>query len=131
MVSSARVFGTRVIEREFKTLAGAADAKILAAVSKHAQLLETRVKANASGRPGPNAPTGDYRRSITTHVFRNGGMTVAIVGTNKPQGRRLEFGFHGVDSLGRHYNQPAYPHFGPAVDATEGPFIRELEGLVK
>lgn len=130
MVVSARVYGTRLIEREFRTIAATADAKILAAVTKHGQLLQTRVMANASGRPGPNVVTGDYRRSITLRVFRNGGMAVAVVGTNKPQGRRLEFGFHGVDSLGRHYNQPPYPHFGPAMDVTEGPFIRELEALI-
>lgn len=130
MLSRVTVLGTRPIEREFKVLAATADTKILAAVAKHGQLLQTRVMANASGRPGPNVVTGDYRRSIALRVFRNGGMAVAVVGTNKPQGRRLEFGFHGVDSLGRAYNQPPYPHFGPAVDATEGPFIRELEALI-
>jgi hypothetical protein len=39
-----------------------------------------------------------------------------MVGTNKPQGRRLEFGFVGEDSLGRSYDQAPLPHFGPALD---------------
>ncbi len=30
--------------------------------------------------------------------------------------RRIEFGFRGVDSLGRHYNQPPYPYFFKGVD---------------
>lgn len=86
-------------------------------VTHHGQILTTRVKAKASGRPGPNAPTGDYRRDISMQVRREGPLRwTAEVGTNKPQGRRLEFGFHGTDSLGRFYNQPPYPHFGPAFD---------------
>ncbi|MGV9878670.1 hypothetical protein [Streptomyces sp. NPDC003006] len=36
--------------------------------------------------------------------------------------RRLEFGFVGVDSLGRHYNQRPFPHLRPAV-GTVGPLL--------
>jgi hypothetical protein len=39
-------------------------------------------------------------------------------------------GFHGTDSLGRHFNQPPLPHFGPAVDETEGPFRAKLQAAV-
>ncbi|MEV0446303.1 hypothetical protein AB0I46_46175, partial [Streptomyces spectabilis] len=61
---------------------------------------------------------------------RAGPVIVAEVGTNAPQGRRLEFGFVGVDSLGRHYNQPPFPHLGPAV-ATFGPLlVQELRSAV-
>lgn len=99
-------------------------------VRKWTQLLETKIKANASGRPGPNAPTGDYRRSWG-HVFYDGPMgPVGQVGTNAPQGRRLEFGFVGTDSLGRTYNQPPYEHVGPAVDETEPKFVAEYERVV-
>jgi hypothetical protein len=85
-------------------------------VEHYTMLLETRVKANASGRPGPEAPTGDYRRSIGRQMSSAGGTVVGSVGTNRWQARRLEFGFTGTDSLGRYYDQPPYPHFGPAVD---------------
>ena len=78
--------------------------------------LQAQVQRNASGRPGPEAPTGDYRRSITRQVSKTATSSTGMVGTNKPQGRRLEFGFTGTDSLGRSYNQPPYPHFGPALD---------------
>lgn len=89
-------------------------------VRKYGEILQAKIMARASGRPGPNAPTGDYRRSISL-VMRDLGQT-AVVGTNKPQARRLEYGFHGADSRGRSYNQPPYPHFGPAVDEVRGPF---------
>lgn len=99
-------------------------------------LLVTRVQAKASGRPGPNTPTGDYRRSIHMQTSEGllgltpGGFVVAV-GTNKPQGRRLEFGFVGRDSLGRVYNQPPYPHFGPALDEISGPLEQALGRLVE
>lgn len=82
----------------------------------YGSLLRTAVRARASGRPGPNVVTGDYRRSITLSVERTATTCTAYVGTDKPQGRRLELGFVGVDALGRHYDQPPYPHFGPAAD---------------
>lgn len=78
--------------------------------------LQRQVQLNASGRPGPNAPTGNYRRSINRRTVKLLRSSYGEVGTNMPQGRRLEHGFSGTDSLGRSYDQPAYPHFGPAID---------------
>ncbi|MEH0586815.1 HK97 gp10 family phage protein [Streptomyces sp. B21-106] len=100
--------------------------EITATVQHYAMLLETRIKAKASGRPGPNAPTGDYRRSWTHEVSTDGFSVTAVVGTNKPQARRLEYGFVGADSLGRIYNQPPYPHVGPAVEEIRPLFIAAL-----
>lgn len=102
---------------------------VRAAVHECAPLLETAIKSNASGRPGPNVITGDYRASWTTEYgetsFGGGGMTAsATVGTNRPQARRLEYGFVGPDVLGRVYNQPPFPHVQPAVDAI-GPRFRD------
>ena len=77
--------------------------------------LKGRIMANASGRPGPNAPTGDYLLSWTLRKGR-GKITKSVrVGTNAPQARRLEYGFYGVDSIGRNYSQPPYAHVEPAV----------------
>lgn len=105
--------------------------KVRSSLIHRGQLLRTRVMAHASGRPGPNVVTGDYRRSI---AVQSGGSIMSpwvAVGTNSPQGRRLEMGYTGVDELGRHYNQPPYPHFGPALDETEPGLIRDLEDLIK
>ena len=97
----------------------------------HGQLLRTRVMAKASGRPGPNIVTGDYRRSISLQVGGTVTQPWVAVGTNAPQGRRLEFGFVGTDSLGRVYDQPPYPHFGPAVDEIVPGLMKDMERLVK
>lgn len=74
------------------------------------------VKANASGRPGPNIITGDYVRSIEYRKQNHPTGVDGWIGTNRPQGRRLEFGFAGADVLGRVFNQPPRPHFGPAAE---------------
>jgi hypothetical protein len=74
------------------------------------------IRANASGRPGPNVITGKYRASweVVSRAIPYGAE--CTIGTNAPQGRRLEFGFWDMtDSIGRHFYQPPYPHVGPAV----------------
>jgi hypothetical protein len=44
---------------------------------------------------------------------------------------RLEFGFVGVDSIGRHYNQPPFPHFRPAEDEVAPIYIAEMRTAVR
>lgn len=74
------------------------------------------VQQFASGRPGPNVVTGDYRSRIRI-MSRSAGRTFSTVdvGTDHPAARRLEEGFVGIDSLGRHYQQPAFPHWKPGI----------------
>lgn len=91
--------------------------------------LQAQVQRNVSGRPGPNAPTGDYRRSINRRTEKRATGSVGQVGTDKPQGRRLELGFTGTDSLGRTYNQPPFPHFGPALDTVAPRFEAAIAAL--
>ena len=43
---------------------------------------------------------------------------------------RLEFGFADIDSLGRVYNQPPFPHVRPAVEPSRLYLGRELQELV-
>lgn len=100
-------------------------------VMRHsAQVLVKRVQHNASGRPGPRVITGKYRDSWTSEVRRTGPVVVGEVGTAARQARRLEFGFVGADSLDRHYNQPPFPHLGPAVDQSGPALVRALAHAV-
>ncbi|MFC8449488.1 HK97 gp10 family phage protein [Kitasatospora sp. NPDC057223] len=126
MSSNAAVLAAR-LEAQAEALLPAATA----VVTHHAMLLETAIKAAASGRPGPNAPTGDYRRSWTTEVRVTGSGVEATVGTNKPQAARLEYGFTGADSLGRIYHQPPLPHVGPSVDRLAPGFTAALGQLAE
>ena len=95
---------------------------------------QTRVRARASlpktGPPGPRAITGDYRRSITLTNTFDGGQPVALVHTNRPQARRLEFGFVGPDILGRVYNQPPYPHWRPAAEGMDRVLQQHVRAVI-
>jgi hypothetical protein len=113
------------VSRDFTQAGATIEQRVDRVRRHHAMLLQVRIQAHASGRPGPRIITGDYNRSWnTTHV----GDT-SIVGTNKPQARRLEYGFYGPDRLGRVYNQRPYPHVGPAVDETIPGFQAALRDL--
>lgn len=104
------------VAADIADLSQEAAAKAHTITVKWTAALQRQVQLNASGRPGPNAPTGNYLRSINRRTVKLLRSSYGEVGTNMPQGRRLEHGFQGEDSLGRSYNQPAYPHFGPALD---------------
>lgn len=121
-----RVVASDLIEKIPKVV----KARVAKSVRFSGQLLRTKIMANASGRPGPNAPTGDYRRSWGSRITSHGEQYSVEVGTNAPQGRRLEYGFHGVDSLGRHYDQQPYPHVGPAIETVAPRFELELRKAV-
>lgn len=92
----------------------------------HAMLLRVRIQRNSSGRPGPNVITGRYRASWDVKVTVGGGQVSGVVFTDAPQQRRLEYGFVGVDRLGRQYRQPPFPHIEPAFRQTQSGFLDAL-----
>ena len=122
--------GAEAISGSFLAAAKGVDVELGKKVRHYGQLLRTRVMAKASGRPGPRSITGDYRRSWVLEYRGRGGGSTSTVGTSAPQGRRLEFGFHGMDSLGRNYNQPPYPHARPAFDETAPEFELAVTTMV-
>lgn len=78
--------------------------------------------SHAPGQPHvggekPNIVTGDLRRSISADPQQRLGIGYysAVVAPRMVYGRRVELGFSGSDSLGRNYNSPGYPYFGPAI----------------
>ena len=73
--------------------------------------------------------TGTLRRSVHVVVVQEGTRTVAYVGTDQPQARRLEKGFVGRDSLGRLYNQAPQPRWRPAFDRNLAKYERMAKGL--
>lgn len=108
----------RIVERGIGVHANRVRAAASRAVHDIATHLEAQVKSRAAGRPGPRRQTGDYSRSIATVFTVTPGGAEAWVGTNKAQGRRLEYGFVGRDAAGRTYAQPPYPHWQPAIRVT-------------
>ena len=90
-----------------------------------------KIKANASGRPGPmvrNTEEPNYRDSWKDVYQPLPYGALCTLGTTKPQGRRLEFGFYNMrDSLGRLYFQEPFPHVDPALSFI-GAVLREQMG---
>jgi hypothetical protein len=78
--------------------------------------IEKATKERASGRPGPEVVTGTLRRSIRhdpVTPWGVGGWQTQI-GPTAVYGRRIELGFAGPDSLGRHFDpSKKYPYFEP------------------
>jgi len=100
-------------------------------VKQQGRLLRALIMENASGRPGPNVISSDYRESWTPEPFAvpdGGGVTI---GTRKPQGRRLEYGFYDMtDSIGRHFFQVPRPHVGPAVNELSPEYKEAFKGAL-
>lgn len=116
-----RVVGHKAMMAALSKKGAEAGPSIERKVTYWGHVLESRIKFRAP------VLTGDYRRSWNTQLR---GQT-AIVGTNKPQGPRLELGFVGSDSLGRVYNQAPQPHVRPSIDEVRRPFLADMAKVVK
>ena len=88
---------------------------------------------DGGGAPTPGKPTrrtGQTQNSYTTDKTAMGESAwKSETGPTVKWGRRLELGFHGVDSLGRDYSnpgQPPYPSLEPGLRASR----TELDGMV-
>lgn len=91
------------------------------------------IRKNAKGAPGPEVRTGQYRRSwrISRLNEQDSRRLVSFtVVTNHPAAYRLEYGFVGTDSLGRHYNQAPRPHIRPAIAVTKETWKKTLLAAV-
>jgi hypothetical protein len=100
-------------------------ARVEAATERCVQLGAAAIETAAKGSmnsPGPQVRTGTLRRSIgIINISALGaGQWQATVAPTTVYGRRMELGFHSVDSLGRNYGppnlgQPAYPYMQPGL----------------
>lgn len=127
--------GMTAISQEFEYRGQWARQRSYSLALSFARRLIDEVRMNASGRPGPNVVTGDYLDSfwyeVTNMQIEGGGMGAgAEVGSTAPQAARLEYGFVGADSRGAHYEQPPFPHWGPAMDAVAPEYEAAMVTLV-
>lgn len=113
--------GLKNVQMTFKALAKEIEKKQKTALKLAAVAYQNDVKKKAPYL------TGTYRRSIHTQMVSS---SRALVGTNLPYGKRLEYGYADTDKLGRTYNQVAQPHFRPAMDEGIDRYVKiYLEGL--
>lgn len=143
-MTAVHVSGVVEIAARFEQAAAAAGEQALAITRRYGLIAQTKVRANMSGRSGvtypggeggvggeigPRAITGDLRRSVTVEIDATATGVSALVYSNEPQVLRLELGFVGTDSLGRHYDQPPYPAWRPAFDDLQERYAAEIAGL--
>ena len=84
-------------------------------------------RLKAAIQAGSPVDTGAYRGAWQMAVT---GPWAVQVSNAMPYGPRLEFGFHGTDSLGRSYSQGARPHVRPAVEAVVPSWQDDLASMV-
>lgn len=125
-----RTRNERVLENRLRVAAVTADARVAGVIHLYGEILRQRVKQHASGRPGPNVITGEYRNSIQVSYTQRAGGVTATVYSPLPFSRRLEYGFIGTDSAGRAFAQVPRPHFAPAMRELREEFIAALGAVV-
>lgn len=126
-----KITGVRDVEAAFDRIVGKASSASREIVRESAILIESTAKKNFEGSHAkgqkhvggakPNVVSGSLRRSIRHDPIAPDGLTGAftLVGPTMIYGRRVELGFTGTDSKGRHYAQPPHEYFGSAVRDTE------------
>lgn len=77
----------------------------------------------------PHIRSGYLARSIQFDVPKKIGLGTwsTQVGPRAAYGRRIELGFRDADSLGRRYNQPAFPYLEPGLEASRS----EIQSIVE
>jgi Bacteriophage HK97-gp10, putative tail-component len=127
---------TSRLQTKLSAAMAAASAGNKAGVAAGAQLFESAAKENAP------VLTGRLRDGIHTEVMTDEPtlqqlmVTPVVEAANKegfdpPYARRIEEGFVGVDSLGRHYNQAAEPYMRPAYDNEKDNALQAHEEQVR
>jgi len=123
-----RVEGHKELAAKTRHMSEAAKAQTENIVASVALKMMNQVRQNASGRPGPEIQSGAYKNSIM--MTKESSLAYRVF-TTSPYANRLEFGFSGVDALGRKYNQPAFPHWQPAVDALSAELGKQIAASLK
>lgn len=92
-----------------------------------AAMLMTQIVVNASGPPGPEIQSGEYVGSWRLERINAAEGSAWIVITDSDYAHRLEYGFVGVDSLGRRYHQEPRPHIRPAMEQARQYFPQKVQ----
>ncbi len=123
---TVKVSGYEQIERNLKSIQRAMSNALEDIVRVGAYPIENEAKALAPVK------TGTLRRSIHTEIAeKTVTRVVARIGPSVPYGARLEFGFVGRDSLGRHYDQAPRPYMRPAFEAKKQEAYEEMRAIAR
>lgn len=116
MKVEVKIDGLSKVERKFDRIRKVLPRRVSETSKEFSEILLRNIQANLSGVEGmPQPRTGETRASWMVVQTEDGVYTVM---TNAAWEPRLEYGFYGIDSLGRYYSQPALPHVQPALAET-------------
>lgn len=87
------------------------------------------VQADVRARARQLFDVSDYDRTIELHMRGKKENPGAVITSTAEQSHRLEYGFTGVDSLGRSDHQPPRPHFRPALAKYASKYRESIEAL--
>lgn len=82
---------------------------------------------SAPGEP-PRRISGVLQASIDYRVLTKGALIRVAIFAGTPYARRLEFGFIGMDRLGRLYSQAPRPYLRPALIDSREEIVGALRG---
>lgn len=124
------VIGDEIVIAGFEKASLGVQLAVNGTTRTYTKRLVSSIQRHASGSPGPEVITGDYRRSWHAIFEYAGSVLEAYATTDADQALRLEHGFHGVDSIGRNISQEPRPHVLPAVNEIEPQYEAALIAVV-
>jgi phage gpG-like protein len=100
------------------------------AMMKGGWMIATEASANV--RKNKSVVTGNLMGSIHPQIGTVTENTVdVLIGTNLVYAKRVEYGFFGQDSLGRHYAQAPRPYLRPAFDTKKEAALAFIASEIK
>lgn len=116
---------TRGVAATLRRGSNAVDTETIKVLRMYGAALRNRVRKHAP------RDTGGYASRIRWRSQGGAGDYYVVVSSPDVYSYRLEYGFVGVDSLGRNVNQAPRPHFRPAVSEIKPFFIASLRVAAK
>lgn len=119
--------GVDEFERAIDEIVAKGDAALATFVAQGGALIEAAAKERAPVK------TGTLRRSIGVWSITGDalGMWSSRTYPTTVYSRRIELGFHGNDSLGRHYSQSGQPYLTPGLDDAKSRLSPLFESTVR
>lgn len=124
---SMRVEGVEETGRKFERLGTKVDSRGRNLTRHYGAALQADIRGNARR----SFRVTNYADRIRIEHRQSRGWVTSEVGTDEPQGYRLEQGFVGRDARGRFASQPPRPHFLPAAQRIGARYQRALAALIK
>ena len=114
--------GLKEFSAAMDRMIAAADVAARTIVTEGGKAIVESTHAHMDGRPGPMRRSGRLYDSVRSPIVTSLGAArwqSETAPSGVPYERRIELGFTGTDSRGRHYHQPPFPYLKPGFeDAT-------------